>query len=123
MSGVRTWRCRRVKSGVACGTLNLRVKQRCTSCGGPRPKARKPTHRAVLDAMPYEAWIERFGERCGICGAVPSADRRLDRDHDHTTGAPRGLLCHLCNRTLGSRITADWLRAAAAYLERERPAA
>jgi len=119
---VRTWRCRRVKAGVACGTLNLRIKQRCTTCGGPRPKPRKPPHRAVLDAMPYDAWIERFGERCGICGAEPSSTRRLDRDHDHATGEPRGLLCHLCNRTLGPRITASWLRAAAAYLERERGA-
>ncbi len=120
---VRTWRCRRVKDGEKCGTLNLRRKQRCTTCGGPRPKPRQPAHRAILAEMPYEEWVARFGERCGICGAEPSASRRLDRDHDHRTGAARGLLCHLCNRALGNRIDAEWCRRAAAYLERASEAA
>jgi hypothetical protein len=68
---------------------------------------------------PYELWVARFGERCGICGRPPGPNRRLDRDHDHRgAGAPRGLLCHQCNRALPSWVTADWLRKAAAYLER-----
>jgi hypothetical protein len=68
--------------------------------------------------MPYEQWVEQFGERCGICGKPPKPGRRLDRDHDHATGEPRGLLCGMpCNRALTSRMTAEWLRAAAAYLD------
>ena len=59
-----------------------------------------------------------FGERCGICGKGPSATRRLDRDHDHKTGQPRGLLDHRCNRALPSWATPEWLEAAAAYLRR-----
>ena len=43
---------------------------------------------------------------------------RLVRDHSHRTGADRGLLCDGCNRLLGPRYTADWLRRAAAYLDR-----
>jgi hypothetical protein len=68
--------------------------------------------------MPYEEWVERFGEACGICGRGPGA-RRLDRDHDHSRlDAPRGLLCHRCNRILQNWVTAEWLRAAAEYLDR-----
>jgi hypothetical protein len=58
------------------------------------------------------------GERCAICLRVSSPNRRLDRDHDHKTGRPRGLLCPRCNRQLANWITPEWLRAAAEYLER-----
>jgi hypothetical protein len=68
--------------------------------------------------MPYEEWVERFGETCNICGAEPSENRRLDRDHCHRTGEARGLLCHLCNRALGNRVDSAWLERAAAYLRR-----
>ena len=115
---VRVWRCRRVKAGVPCGTLNLRVKRLCTTCAAPRPKPRAPKHRAVLGEMPYEQWVERFGEVCGICGKAPSARRRLDRDHCHKSGSPRGLLDFRCNRALAHWMTPAWLRAAADYLER-----
>lgn len=105
----RQWTCR------GCRTINPRIKQRC-ECGRKRPPARRPAHREVLDALPYEDWVARFGERCGICGAKPSGKRRLDRDHDHRTGQPRGLLCHICNRSLGNRDVA-WLWQAAGYLQ------
>lgn len=120
----RYWRCRRVSAGEVCGTLNLATKKKCHLCGKLRPKRKQPAHAMCLD-FPYEWWAEAYGERCGICGAAPSATRRLDRDHDHKTGQPRGLLCHLCNRTLGNRVTLEWMRAAVAYLERveEREAA
>ena len=107
---IRFWTC------GGCKTRHPRTKQKCT-CGRKRPKATPPKHRAVLD-NPYEWWVERFGEACGICGAGPSATRRLDRDHDHESGAARGLLCHRCNRTLGRGITLDWCRRAVEYLER-----
>lgn len=113
-----TWRCRRQRNGVKCGHLNPRVKQKCQACGGPRPVRKAPGHLAVLSTMPYEEWIVLFGERCGICGRVPSSRRRLDRDHSHASGQARGLLCARCNRALPSWVTAPWLRAAADYLER-----
>jgi hypothetical protein len=91
------------------------VKQKCVRCGASRPAPRKPAHTAALND-PYDEWVRRYGERCGICGAEPKT-RRLDRDHDHRTGRARGLLCPLCNRMLNNR-TAAWLRAAADYLDR-----
>jgi hypothetical protein len=74
-----------------------------------------------MGSSAYEEYVERFGERCGICGREPSATRRLDRDHWHTgerAGEPRGLLDHRCNRALPDWVDAAWLRAAADYLER-----
>lgn len=53
---------------------------------------------------------------CAICGAAPKT-RRLHIDHDHASGAVRGLLCHRCNRNLPTSASAAWLRAAAAYVE------
>jgi len=82
-----------------------------------RSRSRKPKH---LDALkiPYEEYVVlNGGESCGICGSK-AATRRLHRDHDHRTGQPRGLLCFRCNRNLPTYATADWLRAAVAYLER-----
>lgn len=39
-------------------------------------------------------------------------------DHDHQTGAVRGLLCHNCNRALGLlQDSINYLRSAAKYLE------
>ena len=69
----------------------------------------------------YEEFIVlNRGELCGICGRPPGPTRRLDRDHDHKAGKPRGLLCARCNRALPSWMTPMWLTAAAAYLERTR---
>lgn len=44
----------------------------------------------------------------------------LNLDHCHSTGTPRALLCHNCNRGLGLfQDNPDYLRSAANYLEEE----
>jgi hypothetical protein len=71
--------------------------------------------------LPYEAFvIVNGGEHCGVCGALPSADRLLDRDHEHRgDGLARGLLCWRHNALLSNNDwTPELLRAAADYLER-----
>jgi hypothetical protein len=82
--------------------------------------------------LPYEDYVAlNGGERCGICGRPPTKAtrdkpaRRLDRDHDHRDGKPRGLLCGGrmgCNRRLGRVDDPRWLEAAAAYLRRAEAA-
>lgn len=73
---------------------------------------------AALD-VPYEEYIViNGGETCGICGCGPSPGRRLDRDHDHKTGQPRGLLCWVDNKFLRAAMTLERLEAAVAYLKR-----
>ena len=120
----RSWTCQRRIAGIRCGTVNPRRKQKCVACGGQRPAAKRPRHMVALDS-PYEQYVElNGGDRCAIClRERTNAGRRLDRDHDHRTGQPRGLLCHRCNRALPSWMTAEWLRAAAMYLERAEEAA
>lgn len=54
----------------------------------------------------YRDQCERQNNLCALCGQ-PEADKRrgvvkaLAVDHDHATGARRGLLCGRCNRILG----------------------
>jgi hypothetical protein len=61
---------------------------------------RKPRRAELgLTVADYNALLERQGGGCAICGRPPKT-RRLDTDHDHTTGEVRGLLCHRHNRGL-----------------------
>jgi hypothetical protein len=74
---------------------------------------------------PYEIWVTWFfkpGEPvvCMLCGREPTPGKKLNRDHGHSgtlKGKARGLICFRCNRWLAYFVTAEWLRAAADYLE------
>lgn len=72
----------------------------------------------------YNRMLERQGNRCAICGTL-SGERKgihcLCVDHDHNTNKVRGLLCHDCNRALGSFNTIDRLKRAVKYLEEGGP--
>ena len=121
---VRVWRCRRQQDGIVCGELNLLRFTKCRACGKRRPATKKPAHRAILDEMSYEQFVETFiGDGpvvCMICGRPPAPGKKLHRDHAHSgpiAGHPRGLLDWSCNRLLPPRIDAAWLRAAADYLD------
>lgn len=75
----------------------------------------------------YHALAEAQEFQCAICGKEPDASRYaidgFNVDHDHNTGAVRGLLCHGCNIGIGAMLdSAQSLRAAAIYLERGRNA-
>lgn len=70
----------------------------------------------------YEEMLTFQGGVCAICGDPPSGtNSRTDNlhvDHCHQTGRVRGLLCHMCNRGLGSmRDNPRLLRKGAEYLE------
>lgn len=63
----------------------------------------------------YDKMFEFQDGSCAICGRPPK-NKRLAVDHDHKTGAVRGLLCHICNQTLHNKITKEWLFEAYEYL-------
>jgi hypothetical protein len=68
-----------------------------------------------LTAEQYEALLAHQGGACAICAG--ERRYRLNVDHDHATGAVRGLLCRRCNRLLRDvRDNAEVLEAAAYYL-------
>jgi hypothetical protein len=113
------WTCQRVTRGQKCGAHNPNRLRICPACGKRRPPRKRPLHMSALN-VPYDYYIRiNGGELCGICGKPPTPGRRLDRDHEHKgVGTPRGLLCWDCNKWLRGFMTPEWLRAAAAYLER-----
>jgi hypothetical protein len=67
-----------------------------------------------------EAWDALLAKQNGAC-AICKKDLRDDVmtvvDHDHETGAVRGILCRTCNLGLGHlKDNPELLRAALAYL-------
>jgi hypothetical protein len=112
----RYWTCR------TCRERLPRIKRKC-KCGAARPASRRPKHTEALK-LPYEFYVElNGGEFCGICDKLPSARRKLDRDHCHKgDGYARGLLCGRCNRAIPNWMTAEWLDLAAAYLRKTEQA-
>jgi len=71
-----------------------------------------------LSLAQFDALLAAQGGRCAICGGVdPGGKGVWHVDHDHGSGAVRGLLCHGCNAGIGSLgDDPDRLPAAAAYL-------
>lgn len=51
----------------------------------------------------YNAMLDSQGGGCAICSARPETIHHgtLCVDHDHETGAVRGILCDRCNRAIG----------------------
>lgn len=71
----------------------------------------------IEDAFGIE--LADYGHVCAICGQSETRPRSLSVDHDHATGAIRGLLCDSCNVGI-ARLGEDpgRLHAAAEYLQR-----
>lgn len=75
----------------------------------------------------YLAMFEAQGGKCAVCKqdeveAKHGKVKALAVDHDHVTGAVRGLLCSACNTGLGKfRDNAELLLTAAAYLKSFAP--
>lgn len=79
-----------------------------------------------LYGITVEQFNARLSEQGGVCAICrrPESDlgssgrlRPLSVDHDHVTGAVRGLLCNRCNGMLGyARDSVETLKGAIAYL-------
>lgn len=91
------------------------------------PKAWKDTHLRSsfgIGLAEYSAMVAAQDNKCAICGNPETEMRKgvvkaLAVDHDHVTGAIRGLLCVRCNTGIGKlRDDPETLRAAADYIER-----
>lgn len=93
-----------------------------------RRKHPRKAKSAVLKALwgisldDYERMLADQNGGCAICGTPPTT-RRLCIDHNHKTGAVRGLLCDDCNFGLGFfRESAERMISAIQYLAKYAPA-
>jgi hypothetical protein len=70
----------------------------------------------------YDAMLAAQGGGCFICGRPPRDDISLHVDHDHSTGAVRGILCFCCNNALADfQEDPALLRKAVTYLAAHDP--
>lgn len=61
--------------------------------------------------------FEKTNGKCEICGKAPR--KTLCVDHCHKTGKVRGLLCEICNKSLGGFYdSVETLESAIKYLKR-----
>lgn len=126
-------RARRRESYAAKKSPEERVRllQRKELLADQRRRGRKATNvryrlksRYSISEAEYHQLVAAQGGRCAICGVSENLDGRLwCVDHDHNTGAIRGLLCTRCNAGIGALgDTAEGVRRALNYLERaEQP--
>jgi hypothetical protein len=114
------------------------AEQVCTACRKSLPASRfhrnshsssllhpscKDCNRRKVRAAKYgigEDWLSRIDatNNCEICQAEIAGPKK-HLDHDHATGAPRGVLCTKCNAMLGfARDSQKILLSACQYLSR-----
>lgn len=103
------------------GPLHCRI---CTTRRGNPRESKSAQHRRLrygVGDSEIEALLGAQGHRCAVCRRSVNEVRgkhKWNVDHDHTTGAVRGILCWGCNVGLGSfNDDPARLRAAADYLE------
>jgi hypothetical protein len=111
------------RTGRSTGT------SRCKACLSEVQKAkgtspsRRDWHlqrRYSISLVDYERLLTAQGGACAICDGPPAmaGGPYYQVDHDHTTGAVRGLLCGKCNMALGyAQDDVARLRRMIAYLE------
>lgn len=95
---------------------------RCRACASRAAHAGHIQRTYGLDEATYRGMLEWQGGRCYICRRLPRTGKRLAVDHDHRTGAVRGLLCANdewgCNKAvLGNIPTLEMARRVVAYYE------
>ncbi len=95
----------------------------CKPCAGKQQRKQRLKQKFGIDEKQYDSMLQEQGGVCAICGTAEynSKNHRLAVDHDHATGAIRGLLCSMCNTSLGGfRDSPELLKRAADYLNKEK---
>jgi hypothetical protein len=84
-----------------------------------RSKSIQLKHKYGISVEDFDALMAGQGGCCAIC---KESKKRLGVDHNHSTGAIRGLLCHSCNVAIGLlHENVNALQRASKYLERSLP--
>lgn len=88
----------------------------CEECYAARRRFHHQLAQYGLTAEEFADLLATQGGHCAMCDATDG----LQVDHDHDSGAVRGLLCSPCNRILGLvKDDPEILRAGIAYLQRD----
>lgn len=117
----------------SCGVADVRRRgtgycEECNDRRGARgkPRPRDLTRAATIKNMygmtlaEFDKLLAEQGGHCAFCEkTIESNGHALSVDHDHTTGAVRGILCAHHNKILVDGLTPELLRAMADYLEAE----
>jgi hypothetical protein len=119
---VRTQRNRALRIDV----IRLQERQRYAADPG-RQRDKKRWLKYGIKRSEFDALLEAQGHVCPICLDAFAPDSAIDWmapavDHDHATGAIRGILHRRCNLALEFMLTEDESRRARAYLEGETDA-
>jgi hypothetical protein len=78
-------------------------------------RARKIRKKYNMSIADYDRMFAEQAGKCGICRE--ECEQQLGVDHDHTSGAVRGLLCNRCNMAIGLMFDqAEIAERAAVYL-------
>lgn len=120
----------RYKAGLStdrrcpCGVQLSGRQRKCLECQSRASRLAWVKKAYGLSAEEYLALEAKAGGRCESCGSVPPTDgsasqQNLHVDHDHESGAVRGLLCHGCNLAAGYlKDDPARMRALAEYFSR-----
>lgn len=104
----------------------------CKDCSAKQARMRYAKNSEAIKARMRIRWYERkygityqkkidmFNEQnglCAICEVKMDLDNKCHVDHDHTTGAVRGLLCNKCNSGLHYVENKNYYEKAKEYLK------
>lgn len=75
-----------------------------------------------IDEKAYDKMLRAQSGQCAICGIMLNIEGQYTShiDHDHDTGAIRGILCRDCNLALGhieNKLSNGWEEKALKYLK------
>lgn len=81
---------------------------------------KKLQQRYGLTIEDYEKILKKQNGGCWICGKTSNqGPRKLNIDHNHTTGKVRGILCYKCNGAIGMfDESLEFLQRAIKYLKK-----
>jgi predicted nucleic acid-binding Zn ribbon protein len=112
-----------------CGTLKIPSEypparpgrsggNQCRDCHAEVSRANRLQKSYGITVAQYDALLAHQGGGCGICGNKRRG-KRFAVDHDHKTGAVRGILCSMCNHKLlgGAHDSIERLLSAVRYLQ------
>jgi hypothetical protein len=107
-------------SSKALYRVERRVKEdwQARHTGEPQHRTRRRQDPRGVNPETFDHWSLLNEHTCYICREPCPTERALAKDHQHVTDRYRGLLCVLCNMTLGvAQENTDLLKACAAFLQ------